>query len=51
MLRLVRTRIGPLADRKLSPGQWRELSPSEVRELERSASPPESEFGGGSGGR
>ena len=27
VLRLVRTRIGPLADRKLSPGQWRELSP------------------------
>lgn len=37
VLRLVRTRIGPLADRKLAPGQWRELSPSEVRELERSA--------------
>ncbi len=49
VLRLVRTRIGPLADRKLSPGQWRELSPSEVRELERSASPPESEFGGDKG--
>ena len=37
VLRLVRTRIGPLADRKLAPGQWRELSPREVRELERSA--------------
>ncbi|MYH72828.1 MAG: rRNA pseudouridine synthase [Acidimicrobiia bacterium] len=37
VLRLVRTRIGPLADRKLPPGQWRELSPGEVRELERSA--------------
>ena len=33
--RLVRTRIGPLADRKLSPGEWRELTPAEVRELER----------------
>lgn len=49
VLRLVRTRIGPLADRKLAPGQWRELSPREVRELERSATPPESEFGGGNG--
>ena len=47
VLRLVRTRIGPLADRKLAPGEWRELSPREVRELERSATPPESEFGGG----
>ena len=51
VLRLVRTRIGPLADRKLPPGEWRELSPREVRELERSAAPPESEFGGGGEGR
>ncbi|MCY3635872.1 MAG: pseudouridine synthase [bacterium] len=51
VLRLVRTRIGPLADRKLAPGQWRELSPGEVRELERSAAPPTTEFGGGGGGR
>lgn len=35
VIRLVRTRIGPLADRKLPPGIWRELSQSEVRELER----------------
>ncbi|WP_419925850.1 pseudouridine synthase [Candidatus Poriferisocius sp.] len=35
VLRLVRTRIGPLADRKLPPGQWRELHPGEVRTLER----------------
>lgn len=35
VIRLVRTRIGPLADRKLPPGKWRELSQSEVRELER----------------
>lgn len=35
VIRLVRTRIGPLADRKLPPGQWRELSRREVRELER----------------
>ena len=35
VIRLVRTRIGPLADRKLPPGQWRALSRREVRELER----------------
>lgn len=35
VIRLVRTRIGSLADRKLPPGQWRELSQSEIRELER----------------
>lgn len=32
--RLVRTRIGPLADRTLRPGAWRTLSTTEVRELE-----------------
>ena len=35
VIRLVRTRIGPLADRRLPPGEWRELSQSEVRKLER----------------
>jgi 23S rRNA pseudouridine2605 synthase len=35
--RLVRTRIGPLADRRLGPGRWRELSLDEVRELGRAA--------------
>ena len=35
VIRLVRTRIGPLADRSLPPGQWRVLSRREVRELER----------------
>lgn len=35
--RLVRTRIGPLADRKLKPGAWRELTRDEVRELERAS--------------
>ena len=35
VIRLVRTRIGPLADRRLSPGEWRELGQSEVRRLER----------------
>ena len=33
--RLVRTRIGPLTDHKLPPGEWRELTQSEVRSLER----------------
>jgi len=34
VLRLVRTRIGPLVDRSLPPGEWRELSPTETRSLE-----------------
>lgn len=33
--RLVRTRIGPLADHKLKPGEWRVLTQDEVRDLER----------------
>jgi 23S rRNA pseudouridine2605 synthase len=37
VLRLVRTRIGPLADRSLAPGEWRELTTDEVRALERAA--------------
>jgi 23S rRNA pseudouridine2605 synthase len=36
--RLVRTRIGPIADRALAPGLWRELTTDEVRALERAAS-------------
>lgn len=35
VLRLVRTRIGPLRDTKLRPGQWRELTTDEVRSLSR----------------
>lgn len=31
--RLVRIRIGPLADRQLKPGEWRMLTPEEVRSL------------------
>ncbi|MGA2209229.1 MAG: pseudouridine synthase [Acidimicrobiales bacterium] len=38
--RLVRTRIGPLADRQLAPGSWRELSTDEVRQLSRAAVEP-----------
>ena len=33
VLRLVRSRIGPLTDRSLRPGHWRNLSPGEVRAL------------------
>ena len=39
VVRLVRTRIGPLADRSLGPGQWRVLEASEVRALARAATP------------
>jgi 23S rRNA pseudouridine2605 synthase len=35
VLRLVRTRIGPLADPDLRPGAWRALTLDEVRALER----------------
>ena len=35
--RLVRTRIGPLSDHSLQPGQWRPLTQDEVRTLERAA--------------
>jgi 23S rRNA pseudouridine2605 synthase len=37
--RLVRTRIGPLADRRLKPGEWRVLDIEEVRALEAAAVP------------
>jgi 23S rRNA pseudouridine2605 synthase len=33
--RLVRTRIGPISDRRLAPGEWRTLTPAEVRALYR----------------
>ncbi len=36
--RLVRTRIGPLTDTSLAPGQWRELTSTEVRALSKAAS-------------
>jgi 23S rRNA pseudouridine2605 synthase len=35
--RLVRTRIGPLSDPRLKPGEWRGLEPAEVRALARAA--------------
>ncbi len=34
VIRLVRTRIGPLVDRRLPPGSWRELTRDEIRSLE-----------------
>jgi 23S rRNA pseudouridine2605 synthase len=37
--RLVRTRIGPLADPSLGPGTWRLLTPAEVRNLAAAAVP------------
>jgi len=38
--RLVRTRIGPLTDHSLKPGQWRPLTDDEVRALAAEASRP-----------
>ena len=35
--RLVRSRIGPLADRRLKPGTWRALTGDELRALEKAA--------------
>jgi 23S rRNA pseudouridine2605 synthase len=35
VLRLIRTRIGPLADRRLEPGAWRALTVEELRAVER----------------
>jgi 23S rRNA pseudouridine2605 synthase len=37
--RLVRTRIGPLRDPHLAPGEWRALTQDEVRALERAVTP------------
>ncbi len=37
--RLVRTRIGPLTEHGLAPGQWRPLTLSEVRDLASAAGP------------
>jgi 23S rRNA pseudouridine2605 synthase len=38
--RLVRTRIGPVADRQLAPGRWRPLTRDEVRRLSEAAVRP-----------
>jgi 23S rRNA pseudouridine2605 synthase len=37
VVRLVRTRIGPLAERGLAPGEWRALTTAEVRALSAAA--------------
>ena len=39
VIRLVRTRIGPLADRRLRPGEWRRLSATEIRALQEAVAP------------
>ena len=39
VVRLVRTRIGPIVDPSLAPGEWRALAQDEVRALERAAGP------------
>jgi 23S rRNA pseudouridine2605 synthase len=39
VVRLVRTRIGPVADRRLAPGEWRQLTAGEVRALYQAAVP------------
>ena len=39
VVRLVRTRIGPLRDRDLPPGAWRVLAPEEVRALAEATNP------------
>jgi 23S rRNA pseudouridine2605 synthase len=46
VIRLVRTRIGPLVDRRLAPGEWRALSIEEVRSLEGATDPsrPEPDY-------
>jgi 23S rRNA pseudouridine2605 synthase len=43
--RLKRTRIGPLSDRRLKPGEWRELSAAEVAALKTSAAATASDDG------
>jgi len=37
VLRLVRTRLGPIVDRRLPPGEWRALSAAEIRKLQGTA--------------
>ena len=45
VVRLIRTRIGSLADRSLAPGAWRELTGDEVRSLQRAVAGPGSGAG------
>lgn len=46
VVRLIRTRIGPLADRSLAPGAWRELTGDELRSLQRAVAGPGDRSGG-----
>ena len=46
VVRLIRTRIGPLADRSLEPGAWRELTGDELRSLQRAVAGPGERSGG-----
>jgi len=46
VVRLVRTRIGPLVDHRLRPGQWRALTGEEVRALAAAATRREAQDGG-----
>jgi 23S rRNA pseudouridine2605 synthase len=46
VVRLVRTRIGPLRDHSLRPGSWRALTPREVRDLYEAAAEEGSAPGG-----
>jgi 23S rRNA pseudouridine2605 synthase len=39
VVRLVRTRLGPITDTSLAPGAWRPLTPTEVRSLAAAAKP------------
>ncbi|MDH4169957.1 MAG: rRNA pseudouridine synthase [Acidimicrobiia bacterium] len=47
--RLVRSRIGPLHDRTLAPGEWRRLSLDEVRQLEEAIAATSSNSRNGAG--
>jgi 23S rRNA pseudouridine2605 synthase len=40
VVRLVRTRVGPIAERRLKPGEWRPLTQAEVRALAEAAVAP-----------
>jgi 23S rRNA pseudouridine2605 synthase len=40
VVRLVRTRVGPIAERRLKPGEWRPLTQAEVRGLAEAAAAP-----------
>jgi len=40
VVRLVRTRVGPIAERRLKPGEWRPLTRAEVRALAQAAAAP-----------